>query len=118
MKVWEGYLALEYDYNKGNFSTRFGFEQLDGDFVLEENRMGTYWISEDECNTSPIEMTIDTSFDDTYISQGFDRELSEKEQELLEIKMKVYLKEHLRKENEKINKQYENKIKAINMKEE
>lgn len=117
MKVWEGCLTLEYDYNKGDFSTRFGFGQLDGNFTLEENRMGRCWISEDECNTSPTEITIDTSFNDIFISQGFDRELSEKEQELLEIKMKVYLKEYLRKENEKINRIYENKIKAINMKE-
>lgn len=113
MKIWEGYLVLEYDYNKGSFSTRFGFGQLEGDFALEENRMGTYWISEDECNTSPVEITIDTSFNDIFISQGFDRELSEKEQELLEIKMKVHLKEYLRKENERMNKQYENKMAAI-----
>ncbi|HGD0580655.1 TPA: hypothetical protein ACH354_002318 [Clostridium perfringens] len=116
MKVWEGYLALEYDYNKGDFSTRFGFGQLDGNFTLEENRMRQYWVS-DEDDTCPVEMTIDTSFGDTYISKGFDRELSKKEQELLEIEMKVYLKECLRKENEKINSIYENKIKAINMKE-
>lgn len=113
MKIWEGFLALEYKYNEGEFSTRFGFGELDGDFTLEENRMEKYWVSEDECDTSPVEMTIDTSFNDIFISQGFDRELSERDQELLEIKMKVYLKEYLRKENEKMNKQYENRIAAI-----
>lgn len=114
MKVWEGYLVLEYKYNEGKFSTRFGFEQLDGDFSFEKNRMGDYWVSaEDEDDTSPVEMAIDTSFNDIFISQGFDRELSEREQELLEIEMKVYLKKYLRKENERINKQYENKLAAI-----
>ncbi|WP_283695789.1 hypothetical protein [Clostridium perfringens] len=114
MKIWEGYLTLEYDYNKDDFYTWFGFTQSGKDFILEENNKEKYWISEDRCDTLPYK--IETLFGDTFVSQGFDRELSEKEQELLEIKMKVCLKEYLRKENEKINKIYENKIKAINMK--
>ncbi|MGL6184748.1 MAG: hypothetical protein ACRC1T_05150 [Clostridium chrysemydis] len=111
MKVWEGFLVLE--YNKDNFSTRFGFAQLEGDFILEENRMGKYWISKDEDDTCPVEMTIDTTFSDVYISKGFDKELSEREQELLEVEMKIYLKEYLRKENERMNKQYEDRLAAI-----
>ena len=117
MKIWEGYLTLEYDCSKDDFYTWFGFAQSGKDFILEENNKEKYWISEDRCDILPYKMEVKTLFGDTFVSQGFDRELSEKEQELLEIKMKVCLKEYLRKENEKINKIYKNQIKAINMKE-
>lgn len=111
MKIWEGCLALECD--SGNkFNTKFSFNQLGGDFTFKRN----VWVSEKGYFYSS-KMTVDTSFADLYITKVFDRELSKKEQELLEIEMKVCLKEYLRDENEKINKIYENRMKAINMKE-
>lgn len=111
MKIWEGCLALEYDCGN-KFNTKFSFNQLEGDFTLKRD----VWISEDG-DFYPSKMTIDVSFADSYITKIIDRELSKKEQELLEIEMKVYLKEYLRDRNEKTNKIYENQIKAINMKE-
>ena len=109
MKIWEGYLALEY---RDGFFTRSGFAQMEGEFVKPNDIKKRYWVSE-EYDIAYMDMQIDNSAGDLYIYQCFDRELSEKEQELLEIKMKVCLKEYLRKENEKMNKIYKNKMKAI-----
>lgn len=111
MKIWEAFLCLE--RNKDGYHLKFGFEQLEGEFQLSHTRYGDYWTTEDEWDTSPVDMKIDTSFSFISISQGFDRELSEKEQKEIEIKMKVFLKEYLRKENEKLNKEYIEKMNAI-----
>lgn len=112
MKVWVADLVL--DINKNDeFLVKFDFGQALGNGFTKEGR---YWVTDINSifkEHIPMDLKIGVQGDIVGLRKGFDRELTKKEQELLEIKMKVYLKEYLRKENEKINKQYENKMAAI-----
>ncbi|XZH99929.1 hypothetical protein ACSXEK_15970 (plasmid) [Clostridium perfringens] len=105
--IWDAILTLE--TNNKQWYTRFNFVKMGENYKDCKD----YWKSESVGDIIPKQMKIVNGIVDPYIEQGFERELSEEELKLLEIEMKVKLKEYLTCKKERINQAYENMIKSI-----
>lgn len=115
MKIWKAELILNYN-TEDKWQTKFYFELQKEDYKVSENfHEWTYfknWVG----YRIPMKMQIENcSYGGFKIIQGFDCELNNNELVQLEKNMRNIMRKQLDYEREKYIKQYEIKLKAVDV---
>lgn len=111
MKIWMAVLVLEFSEEENKYIIRFKCECDNMNY--KENKQYKTWVNESFTSIIiPMEMKVSHS---NCITQGFDYEPTQEEQNKIELNMKKLIRKELEYNKEKFLKEHEKKMKAIKM---
>lgn len=117
MDIWKAALFLVID-EYCQLQIKFRFEKENGKYRANPFFLNDEWINTDSkwsLRRIPKKMTVRKSYSTLIVEQGFDRELDSTELKELENNMKWFMRRYLLKEKEETVREYDKKIKIIEL---